>query len=170
MFLVALLLLVVVASVEAKKKIGFSLQLKGRGHIDETTGAFKIHAKGNSQDDHVKITPKDGIEYIVDEKIGSFAEIHVAAPGNNKLVLGNFSLGTHLSRDHVFEFGGGYTGDDQGKHTFFSFVGVPFNGKHQFKNVEGRISAAGRFEDLGNSTKGEDLHGTLHFTFYGEAD
>ena len=172
MFAVAILLvLAAIAVTEAKKKIEFSLQLKGRGKIDETTGAFHLHAKGGSQNDDVKITPKDGIEFSVVHKIGSYAEIHARSFGpNNDAVVGNFSLGTHLSRDHVFEFGGGYTGDSAGKKTFFALVAVPFNGKRQFHDVEGRIAASGRFEDHASNATTDDLHGVLHFTFFGEAD
>jgi hypothetical protein len=174
MFVVTVLVVLALATAvaEAKKKIEFSLQLKGRGKIDETTGAFHIHAKGGSQTDDVKITPQHGIEFSVLHKIGSYAEIHARSYGaNNDAVVGNFSLGTHLSRDHVFEFGGGYTGDNAGKKTFFAMVAVPFNGKRQFHDVEGRIAASGRFEDnvVANATT-DDLHGVIHFTFFGEAD
>ena len=170
MFALALAVaLVIASSVVDARKVVFSLRLKGRGKIDENTGEFHLHAKGNSQTETTKITAHE-ITTDVKELVGTYAEIHVRSGSTPDAVFGNFSIGTHLSRDHDFQFAGGYNGDQGAKKEFFAFIGAPYNGRNHFKNINGRISASGQF-DVENKTSGTDeLHGQIHFTIFANAD
>lgn len=168
--LLSLIALVLASSLVAEaRKVHFSLQLKGRGKIDAATGDFHLHAKGNSQTDTTKITAH-AIDFEVKELVGTYAELHVRSGSTPDSVFGNFSIGTHLSRDHDFQFAGGYNGDQGTKKEFFAFIGAPYNGRNHFKGIDGRISASGQF-DVENTTSGnDDLHGQIHFTIFAHAD
>lgn len=114
----------------------------------------------------MKITPQHGIQYEVENKIGSFATLDVSGTGANALVTGNITFGTHMSQDHSIQFAGSVFGENLGQSSYFSVLGLPTSGTGQFVGIKGRFSSAGVFE-LFNTT-GTDAVGTLHFTLYGE--
>jgi hypothetical protein len=125
---------------------------------------FALFFSQPSQIDKVKITPRDGISYEVENKIGSFATL--TAFGSNQVVQGNITFGTHQSQDHAIQFAGSSFGEDVGQSSYFSVLGLPTSGTGQFQGITGRFSGAGVFERF--NTTGIDAIGTLHFTLYGE--
>jgi hypothetical protein len=125
---------------------------------------FALFFSQPSQIDKVKITPRDGITYEVENKIGSFATL--TAFGSNQVVQGNITFGTHQSQDHAIQFAGSSFGEDVGQSSYFSVLGLPTSGTGQFQGITGRFSAPACLSD---STPLASMPlARFTFTLYGE--